>query len=41
MSLTLPGQALVQLWAGADMPVEALDRVVLTGAEPVLPSSFG
>ncbi len=40
MSLALPRQALADLWVGADMPAEALGHIVLTGAEPVLPSSF-
>src|SRR5437773_5139990 len=31
---------LAQLWQAADRPTEALSHVRLTGAEPVLPSSF-
>ena len=33
-------EALAGLWAGAGLDAEALERVRLTGAEPVLPSSF-
>src|SRR5712672_3050072 len=32
--------ALVQLWQAAGQRAEALSRLRLTGAEPVLPSSF-
>lgn len=32
--------ALAQLWAALGQPAQALSRVSLTGAEPVLPSSF-
>src|SRR6185436_6130339 len=32
--------ALADLWRMAGQPAEALDAVTLTGAEPVLPSSF-
>ena len=35
-----PADALARLWADSGMPVEALNHVVLTGTEPVLPSSF-
>lgn len=35
-----PRDALSQLWLGAGLPAEALDRVTLSGNEPVLPSSF-
>ena len=35
-----PVEALARVWADAAMPPEALDGVVLTGTEPVLPSSF-
>lgn len=35
-----PANALAQLWLDAGLPASALDRVMLTGAEPVLPSSF-
>ena len=33
-------QALASLWSGSELPGEALDDVVLTGADPFLPSSF-
>ena len=39
MSLS-SAEALGQLWRAAGLPPEALPRAVLTGAEPVLPSSF-
>ncbi len=32
--------ALAQLWQAAGQPAEALSHIRLTGAEPVLPSSF-
>ena len=32
--------ALAQLWQAAGQPAEALAHIRLTGAEPVLPSSF-
>src|ERR1700687_361959 len=32
--------ALATLWQAADQPTEALSHIRLTGAEPVLPSSF-
>jgi len=35
-----PAAALASLWRGGALPADALERVVLTGAEPVLPSSF-
>lgn len=35
-----PGAVLAALWSLADLPREALRHVELTGAEPVLPSSF-
>ena len=35
-----PEAALAGLWAAAGLPAGALDRVVLTGREPVLASSF-
>ena len=35
-----PTNALAQLWADAGMPPDALNSVRLTGADPVLPSSF-
>lgn len=34
------GKALQGIWAGADLPPEALAHAVLTGTDPVLPSSF-
>jgi len=37
---TTPTDALAALWGLAGQPREALDAVELTGAEPVLPSSF-
>ena len=37
---TTPTDALAALWGLAEQPREALDAVELTGAEPVLPSSF-
>jgi crotonobetainyl-CoA:carnitine CoA-transferase CaiB-like acyl-CoA transferase len=40
MSATAPKQALADLWSLADAPEVALDGATLTGAEPVLPSSF-
>ena len=33
-------KALAALWSGAGLPLDALDCVALTGADPVLPSSF-
>ena len=33
-------EVLQQLWRSVDLPDESLEHVVLTGAEPVLPSSF-
>jgi crotonobetainyl-CoA:carnitine CoA-transferase CaiB-like acyl-CoA transferase len=33
-------QAVAALWSQANMPAEALDDLSLTGADPVLPSSF-
>jgi crotonobetainyl-CoA:carnitine CoA-transferase CaiB-like acyl-CoA transferase len=35
-----PADVLVELWQDAEFDDEALDDVVLTGSEPVLPSSF-
>ena len=35
-----PPDILADLWHSLDLPPDALDRVVLTGSEPVLPSSF-
>jgi crotonobetainyl-CoA:carnitine CoA-transferase CaiB-like acyl-CoA transferase len=35
-----PIEAVAALWAQADMPLDALDDLALTGADPVLPSSF-
>ncbi len=35
-----PSSALADLWNGASLPADALDDVVLTGSDPVLPSSF-
>ena len=35
-----PLGALAALWRGGALPAEALERAALTGAEPVLPSSF-
>ncbi len=35
-----PADALTQLWRSADLPLDALQRADLTGAEPVLASSF-
>ena len=35
-----PRAALTQLWQAAVSPTEALSNVRLTGADPVLPSSF-
>jgi hypothetical protein len=40
MNLTPPRIALQRLWQAAGLAEEALQRVVLNGAEPVLPSSF-
>jgi crotonobetainyl-CoA:carnitine CoA-transferase CaiB-like acyl-CoA transferase len=40
MSAVNPKQVLAGLWRAAGQPETALDAVVLTGAEPVLPSSF-
>jgi len=41
MSLNItPEAALASLWRDGAWPPEALERVTLTGAEPVLPSSF-
>ena len=36
----LPALALESLWHAAALPAQALARATLTGAEPVLPSSF-
>src|SRR5262245_54562797 len=33
-------QSLSTLWHDLGLPPEALDRIALTGADPVLPSSF-
>jgi len=38
--VTTPRAALARLWQAAGQPAEALSQVRLTGAEPVLPSSF-
>lgn len=38
--MTTPRDHLATLWHDADMPAGALDDIVLTGADPVLPSSF-
>jgi crotonobetainyl-CoA:carnitine CoA-transferase CaiB-like acyl-CoA transferase len=38
--LVEPRAALAQLWQAASQPTEALSHIRLTGAEPVLPSSF-
>ncbi|HVR53729.1 MAG TPA: CoA transferase [Pseudorhodoferax sp.] len=35
-----PTQALAAIWALADLPAAALDSLALTGADPVVPSSF-
>ena len=35
-----PMEVLRQIWRDADCPADALDSLRLTGAEPVLPSSF-
>lgn len=35
-----PAKALATLWADAGQPAAALDHIELTGADPVLPSSF-
>lgn len=35
-----PQDVLQELWRSVDMPAESLSHVVLTGADPVLPSSF-
>jgi hypothetical protein len=35
-----PSDTLAALWCAAALPVAALERVTLTGAEPALPSSF-
>lgn len=40
MTASDPQQALAGLWRRAGQPAEALSAVHLTGAEPVLPSSF-
>ena len=40
MSTPDPKQVLASLWGLAGQPPAALDAVELTGAEPVLPSSF-
>ncbi len=40
MSATNPSNVLADLWRAAGQPDEALSSVTLTGAEPVLPSSF-
>lgn len=39
-SATLPADALAGLWHGAGLPPEALAHLALTGADPILPSSF-
>lgn len=39
-SPTSPAEALAGLWRLLGQPEQALERVTLTGAEPVLPSSF-
>jgi crotonobetainyl-CoA:carnitine CoA-transferase CaiB-like acyl-CoA transferase len=36
----VPSAALASLWRAGAWPADALERVALTGAEPVLPSSF-
>ncbi len=38
--MTIAQEALAGLWHRAGLPADALDHVRLTGAEPVLPSSF-
>ncbi len=38
--MATPMQALTDVWTAAGMPAEALENVALTGADPVLPSSF-
>ncbi len=38
--MTAPRDILAGLWRSLDLPASALDRVALTGSEPVLPSSF-
>ena len=40
MNAAAPSQVLADLWRAAGQPAAALDAVSLTGAEPVLPSSF-
>ena len=40
MTAPPPNQVLAALWRLAGQPLAALDAVALTGAEPVLPSSF-
>lgn len=40
MSLCPPAKALAELWRMADQDPAGIDAVTLTGAEPVLPSSF-
>jgi crotonobetainyl-CoA:carnitine CoA-transferase CaiB-like acyl-CoA transferase len=40
MTAATPKAVLADLWRLAGQPAEALDAVTLTGAEPVLPSSF-
>jgi crotonobetainyl-CoA:carnitine CoA-transferase CaiB-like acyl-CoA transferase len=35
-----PADVLIELWQDAQLDDEALDQLVLTGSEPVLPSSF-
>ncbi|CAG9178160.1 CoA transferase [Cupriavidus respiraculi] len=36
----LPADALAELWRGAGMPASALAQLALSGADPILPSSF-
>src|SRR5438477_10356378 len=40
MTAPNPKNVLAALWRAADHPEAALDAIELTGAEPVLPSSF-
>jgi crotonobetainyl-CoA:carnitine CoA-transferase CaiB-like acyl-CoA transferase len=40
MNARAPTEVLRDLWAAAGQPGDALDAVTLTGADPVLPSSF-
>ena len=40
MTAVTPATTLAWLWAMAQLPEEALAAVTLTGADPVLPSSF-